>query len=104
MNILVHGIETLKADRYFDYIFSTSEIGAGKSDPKSYQHCLNAMGATAEEAVMFEDAAYSMKTAKEAGLRVVAVHERCKQFEIDEIRSLCDLYVYDLRECMEGLL
>ena len=76
MSMLVHGIETLKAADYFDYIFSTSEIGAGKSDPKSYQFCLDAMGATAEESVMFEDAAYSMKTAKEAGLYVVAVYER----------------------------
>ena len=104
MRILAHGVETLKAADYFDYIFSTSEIGVGKSDPKSYQYCLDAMGATAEESVMFEDAAYSMKTAKEAGLYVVAVYERCKQFEIDETRSLCDRYVYNLTECKEGLL
>ena len=103
-SILVHGVETLKAEQYFDYIFSTTDFGVGKGKAEGYRACLNAMGATAEETVMFEDAAYSLKGAKDAGIYVVAVHERCKIFEIDEIRSLCDRYVYDLRECMEGLL
>ena len=104
LEVLRHGVEKLGGTSYFDYIFSTSQSGVGKSKPESYRYCLDAMGATPEETVMFEDAAYSMKTAKAMGIYVVAVYEACKMTEIETIRAHSDLYVNTLAECKQKFL
>ena len=96
--ILFHALEHLDAKQYFDYIISASDIGIGKSDPASYEYCLRTIGAAPRDAVMFEDAPYSMKTARSLGLRVVAVRESAMMYQMNAILENSDEYVSRLSE------
>lgn len=100
--LLAHAVEHLDAARYFDYIVSVSELGIGKGDPASYRHCLDVLQAKPEECVMFEDAPYSMKTAKELGIYTVAVKERCMDFQMDEILCYCDEYIETITDWLDS--
>lgn len=99
--ILRHGIERLGAAPYVDYVFSSHDLGIGKDKPASYLWCLEQLGAKPEETVMVEDALYSIKTAKEVGLQVFGIYERCSRIREEQIRSLSDRYVKDFYELLQ---
>lgn len=96
-----NALQRLGGLHYFDRIFSCKKIGAGKSDPASYQACLDALGLPAEDVIMFEDAPYSMKTAKEVGLQVCAVYESCMMPYLDSVLEHCDTYVMKMEDLIE---
>jgi len=50
------------------------------------------LGAAADECVLFEDSLYSIRTAKEAGMRVCGVKERCFRQNREKIRELSDRF------------
>ncbi len=52
---------------YFDYIITVAEIGVTKEHPDIYEACLQFSGAEKSEAIVFEDAAYCLRTAHNAG-------------------------------------
>ena len=93
IELLNHALERLDARRYFDEIVSTSQVGVGKGNPESYRYCLDLLGITPDRAVMFEDAPYSMETAKKVGLYVVAVREPAMEYRKEEIMRFCDEFV-----------
>lgn len=96
--LIRNGLRRLGGEELFDYIFSTREIGISKRFPGSFEHCLKAMGATVENTVLFEDALYSMTTAKEMGMTVYAVSERCSRKDRDKILALADRYACNMTE------
>lgn len=99
--LLAHAVEHLDVSRYFNYIVSVSELGVGKGDPDSYRHCLGVLNADPSECVMFEDAPYSMKTAKELGIYTVAVKERCMDFQMEDILRYSDEYIEKLTDWLD---
>jgi len=96
-----HGLQRLGAEDLFDYVFSSREIGIPKSQPGSFEYCLNAMGATLKNTVLFEDALYSIATAKGMGMTVYAVSERCSRRNLKEIQRLADRYAVSMTEFLK---
>ncbi len=99
--LIRHGLRRLEAEDLFDFVFSAWEIGVSKSKPGSFEYCLNAMGATPENTVLFEDALYSMTTAKGMGMTVYAVSERCSRKDREKILALADRYARNMTEFLE---
>lgn len=95
------GLSYLGIDGYFDYVFSSNNIGIGKSDPRSFLYCLEKMGAKAENCVMVEDALHSMKTAKSLGMTVYAIHEACNARDQEEILAIADKYGYAMTDFLD---
>ena len=81
-----------KADlvRDLDYIFSTDMIGGSKNDPAFYDRLCAFLGVQKEECVMFEDALYAMKGAREAGLGVIGVTDSTNLRDREAIIGVCD--------------
>ena len=52
---------------------------------------------------MFEDAVYAMRSAKAAGMSVVAIEEPMSYRDREEILSLADRYVLSWDEVIRGL-
>ena len=52
---------------------------------------------------MFEDAVYAMRSAKAAGMSLVAIDEPMSYRDKEEIVSLADRYVLSWREVIETL-
>lgn len=76
--------------RDLDYIFSTNMIGGNKSDPAFYDRLCSFIGVKKEECVMFEDALYAMKGARDAGLGVVGVTDETNLRDREAICEVCD--------------
>ena len=81
----------------FDGIFTCGEVGHGKDEPYIFEEALRLLGTERARTVVFDDALYAVRTAKEAGFLVAAVcdsHEKAQ----DSIRELADLYLEDFTQ------
>ena len=77
---------------YFGEIFTCNGVGHGKDEPHIFEAALRFLGTEKSETVVFDDALYAIKAAKEAGFPVAAVcdsHEKNQK----EIRALADFYI-----------
>lgn len=81
----------------FGKIFTCSEAGSGKDKPDIFEAALRFLGTKKAETVVFDDALYAIRTAKEAGFPVAAVYDSHEKAQ-DEIRELADLYLEDLTQ------
>ncbi|MBP3442241.1 MAG: HAD family phosphatase [Clostridia bacterium] len=78
--------------RYFDKVFTTRDIGLSKHQPDVFNMARDFMGAN-ENLFIFEDAAYAIDTAKNAGYRVIAVEDYSAEDEREHIIETADYYV-----------
>lgn len=77
---------------YFERIFTCTEVQAGKDQPDIFFQALDFLGTDIKETMIFEDALYAIKTAKEAGFTVTALFDESARAQQDEIKNLADYY------------
>jgi len=65
-------------------------IGGSKSDPAFYDRLCAFLGEKKEDCVMFEDALYAMKGARDAGLGVIGVTDETNERDREAIMAICD--------------
>lgn len=88
---------------YFDEIFTCGGLGTNKTKPFIFEKAMEFLGTTKEDTVIFEDALYAVRTAKKAGFFVTGIFDE-QEPEQEEFRSLCDVFVHDLRDSLKILL
>ena len=76
----------------FGEIFTCNEVGHGKDEPDIFETALRFLGTRREETLVFDDALYAVRTAKEAGFPVAAVYDSHEK-EQDKVRLLADIYL-----------
>ena len=79
-------------DKYFRAVFTTSEVGYGKRMPTIYLEAAAKLGTAIQDTMVFEDALYAIRTAKEAGFPVCAIYDAAAE-KHEEIRGLADYYL-----------
>ena len=84
--------------KYFLRIFTCREERTSKSNPDIYIRAADYLGTEIENTLVFEDAPYAVKSAKEAGFPVVGVYDSASEEYVEEIKSLSDYYFYSLPE------
>ncbi len=77
---------------YFSAILTCTEVGCGKDTPEIFYRALAHLGTPKQSTLVFEDALYAIKTAKEAGFTVAAVYDASEAEHSGEIRELADIY------------
>ncbi len=77
----------------FDYVVTVAEIGAMKSEPDIYEDCLAHAGCEKKDAVVFEDAAYCIETAHNAGFVCYAVEDPWQELSEDFKAKYCDRFI-----------
>ena len=83
-------LERLGIRQFFEFTLSCDTVGAGKKSPLVYQRAAELLGAGAEETVVYEDAFFAARTAKDAGFEVCAVYDRISHDGWEELREICD--------------
>ena len=68
-------MERLDLARYFTFMLSCVDVGAGKRQPDVYLEAARRLGSSPAETAVFEDAIYAVRTAHDAGFHVVAVKD-----------------------------
>ncbi len=97
------GLKNLGILDYFDLVISCSDIGYWKDEPTIYREVTKMMGLTEEEVVIVEDAGYCVKTAKEAGFKVLGIYDSEAEPETEMIKALCDYYMLEITEMEDWL-
>lgn len=92
------GLKRLGIEKYFDGIYTATEVGKGKNYPDIFQFAMDKMGTVPEETWLFEDGLYSMITAKAYGMPVVGVYDKVSHGDQEAIREVADIYLEDLSD------
>lgn len=71
-----------------DFLTTCTQVGKSKEHPDIFLRCAAAFGATPEEAVVFEDSAYALRTAKLAGFSTVAVEDPISMADSGDLASI----------------
>lgn len=83
---------------YFQEIFTTTEVGKGKDSPDIFNKAMLAMNTSPENTWLFDDAAYSLATAKKMGINTVGVYDVHSGGKQDEVKKFSDVYIKEWRE------
>lgn len=83
---------------YFQEIFTTTEVGKGKDSPDIFNKAMHAMNTSPENTWLFDDAAYSLATAKKMGINTVGVYDVHSGGKQDEVKKFSDVYIKEWRE------
>lgn len=75
---------------YFDFILTSDDYPKDKSDPEIFREAARRFGCATEDMAFYEDALYSIKTAKSLGIYVVGVEDRYQFDRRPEIIALSD--------------
>lgn len=78
--------------KFFDVIFTCSEVGAGKDEPIIFRKAMEHFGADRESTLVFEDSLYATKTAKADGFKVLAVCDQSEKNQA-ELEQIADIYI-----------
>lgn len=92
-------LERLGLSEYFEFILTTRDVGKGKEYPDIFDICLERLGATKENTVVFEDALYSIKTLKANGYRVCGIEDYCERDQT-KVKELSDVYIESYKELL----
>ncbi len=84
--------------KYFTEIFTCTNVGAGKDEPKIYEDALNHLGCEKSNTLIFEDAYYAMKTAHRAGFRVVGIYDSSEKVPVEKVKTVCEVYLKNYSE------
>jgi len=93
-------LRKLGFNEYFEFIFDTDDAGCSKAHVEYFEKLSEKLGLPLDECVLYEDALYSIKTAKQAGLRVVAIEDYCASDFKEEIKALSDVYISSFKELL----
>lgn len=85
----------------FDNIWSCDDFKTTKTDPQIYRMAAERIGESVENILFLDDNYNADKTAKGAGMKVCGVYdESSKEYE-EEMRNICDYYIYDFSELLD---
>ena len=87
------GIDTL-----FTNIWSCDDFGTTKADPNIYVEAAKRIGKDVSEIIFIDDNINADKTAKSAGMRVYGIYDESSADYVDEMKEVCEKYIYDFSE------
>ena len=87
---------------YFEFLLSCETVGTGKNRPDVYFAAAERLGAAVENTVVYEDAWYAVRTAKEAGFHVVAIYDYNSRARWNEIRDMAHRPIEGWAELLEA--
>ena len=86
--------------QYFDFIATCTEMGLTKKTPEPFQKAMERLGGNKQNTIVFEDALYAVRSAKEGGFYVIAVAEDTRPNDTIEIQNLADKYIYSYEDLL----
>ena len=85
----------------FTNVWSCDDFATTKANPEIYHMAAKKIGKPVEEIWFLDDNFNADKTAREAGMKVCGVYDDSSAEYVDEMKEICDLYIYDFKELLE---
>ena len=92
--LIEEALKRNKMENFFSKIFTCSSVGYGKDKPNIFEEALKFLGTNKSETLIFEDAYYSIKTAKMSEFLTVAVYDKYEEKQ-KEIQNISDFFIAD---------
>ncbi len=83
---------------YFEFVLTCEEVGVGKDQPDIFIQAVQRLGLNIKDVLIFEDSIHCIKTAKNAGFKVVGVYEQSAGDRVKEMKILSDYFIYSFQE------
>ncbi len=84
----------------FDNVWSCEDFGTTKSNPEIYRAAAERIGVYIGDVVFLDDNVFADKAAKEAGAYVIGVYDESSTEYEDEMKAVCDRYIYNFSELL----
>lgn len=105
LSTLTPALDRLGLLSNLDVLESCTTIGKSKEHPDIYLKCAADLDAEPEECVVFEDALYAVRTAKNAGFSVVGLlTDDLTEAEKQDFTALCRRCIPNYTACLQELL
>jgi len=85
----------------FTNVWSCDDFATTKANPEIYRMAAEKIGKPVEEICFLDDNFNADKTAKEAGMKVCGVFDESSAEYQEEMKMLCDWYIYDFAQLWE---
>lgn len=82
----------------FTNIWSCDDFKTTKANPDIYIMAAEKIGKPIEEVLFLDDNYNADKTARTAGMKVCGVYDESSKEYIEEMKTVCDYYIYDFLE------
>ncbi len=85
----------------FDNVWSCDDFNTTKADPNIYKMVADKLKVNVCEVLFLDDNINADKTAKQAGMNVCGVFDSSSKDCIEEMKKVCDYYIFDMKELLE---
>ena len=87
----------------FDLILTKDEVVKKKPDPEVLNKIIDYFKINKSEAIVFEDSLVGVKTANNAGIKVISVYDKYADYERDTINEYSDYKIDSFKEILDLL-
>ena len=84
----------------FTNVWSCDDFNTTKADPEIYRMTAAKMNTDVSQVLFLDDNINADKTAKEAGMKVCAVYDDTSADMVEEMKAVCDMYIYNFTELL----
>ncbi len=84
----------------FTNVWSCDDFNTTKANPQIYKMAAQKLGKNVDEVLFLDDNFNADKTAKTAGMRVCGVYDASSDDYVEDIKAVCDYYIYDFSELL----
>ena len=91
-------LKRLNVLRFFQGIFTCSEIGSSKNEPDIYYAAALQLDTDPGQTWVFEDAYHAVRTAKKAGFKTVGVYDKANDRDLAHIWNTADIYLPEFQD------
>lgn len=84
----------------FDNVWSCDDFLTTKANPEIYKAVAKKLNVNVKDVLFLDDNLNADVTAKTAGMKVCGVFDESSADYIDQMKSVCDFYIYDFSELL----
>ena len=84
----------------FDNVWSCNDFATNKSNPEIYKMAAQRLGVDVGELIFLDDNLGADRAAKAAGCKVIGVYDDTSLEYVEEMKALCDGYIYEFSELL----
>ena len=99
--LIEYALKANNMEKYFEGIFSCTDVGSGKDEPHIYNQALKFLGTDKDTTYVFEDALYAIKTLKANDFKVVGIADKFSEDQQEIIKKKADIFVNSFCELKE---
>lgn len=85
----------------FDNVWSCEDFKTTKANPEIYKMVAKKLNVNVKDVLFLDDNLNANLTAKTAGMKVCGVFDESSIDYVDQMKSICDFYIYDFEELLK---